>query len=164
MTLIAGAALTVAVQVMPAAPAFGSCALPPRVSAHPFTGTVIGLSNTGRTASVRTDDGRVVTVRGSEADEPNAATTVDRSYQMGVRYEFHPINDADPYQDNSCTATHPVAAVRTKPASPASPAAVGRGSGIGSNVALALGGIGGAGIAAMIGAWLLFRRRARPAP
>jgi hypothetical protein len=31
-------------------------------------------------------------------------------------------------------------------------------------MALAVGGIGGVGIAAMIGAWLLFRRRARPAP
>jgi hypothetical protein len=36
-----------------------------------------------------------------------------------VRYEFHPINDADPYQDNFCTATHPIAAASGSSTSPA---------------------------------------------
>jgi hypothetical protein len=28
---------------------------------------------------------------------------------VGIRYEFHPINNGSPYQDNACTATHEVA-------------------------------------------------------
>lgn len=90
-------------------PALASCAAPARTAAHPFIGTVTGVVNQGRTATVRTDDGRTVTVQGSAADTPGAATSVDRTFEQGMRYEFHPINDGSPYRDNACTATHPFA-------------------------------------------------------
>jgi hypothetical protein len=89
-----------------APPAHASCVSTPRESPYRFTGTVTGVDNAGRRASVRTDDGRTVTVVGSDAAEPNAATSVDRAFQLGGRYEFHPLNDASPYRDNACTATH----------------------------------------------------------
>jgi hypothetical protein len=78
----------------------------PRESPYRFTGTVTGVDNAGRRASVRTDDGRTVTVVGSDAAGPNAATSVDRAFQLDGRYEFHPLNAASPYRDNACTATH----------------------------------------------------------
>jgi hypothetical protein len=93
-----------------ATPASASCAGSPVVSAHPFTGTVTAVTNRGRTATVRTDDGRTVTVLGSEATGSAVATSVDRTYQVGLRYEFHPFNDADPYHDNGCSATHAIGA------------------------------------------------------
>lgn len=106
--LLAGAAVlglcTVAALAW-AMPADASCFETARVSAHPFIGVVVEVDSTGRVATVRTDDGRTVTVRGTEASELNALTSVDRTYLAGARYEFHPINDADPYQDNACTAT-----------------------------------------------------------
>lgn len=72
----------------------------PRVFPRPhspyrFTGTVTEVENADRTATVVTDEGRTVTVIGSEAS-PNAASTVGRTYQIGVRYEFHPLNTASP--------------------------------------------------------------------
>ena len=93
-------------------PASASCVSTPVASPHRFIGTVTQVDNRGRTAVVRTADGRTVTVRGSDA-EGAAATTVDRVYAVGTRYEFHPINDSSPYQDNACTATHPIGRART---------------------------------------------------
>jgi hypothetical protein len=92
-----------------AAPASASCALPRLTSPHAFTGVVVELRNAGRVATVRTDDGKSVTVAGTDAENPSVATSVDRSYELGARYEFHPINDASPYQDNACTATRLIA-------------------------------------------------------
>jgi len=103
-----------------AAPAQASCFGTARVSAHKFTGTVTATSNNGRTATVRTDDGKTVTVIGSEVTEPNAFTTVDRSFEAGTRYEFHPVNDTDPYRDNACTATHAIGAGAEQPGTPGS--------------------------------------------
>jgi len=90
------------------APAHASCAGSPQASPYRFTGTVIQLANAGRTATVRTDDGRVVIVRGSDAQGPNAATSLDRAYRLNGRYEFDPTNATSPYSDNACTATHPL--------------------------------------------------------
>jgi hypothetical protein len=108
LVIIAGFAA--AASLLAPAPAQASCVRSPFTSPHHFTGTVTRLGNAGRTATVHTDDGRTVTVLGSEADGPNAATSVDRTYQVGVTYEFHPLNDASPYQDNVCTATHAIGA------------------------------------------------------
>jgi hypothetical protein len=58
-------------------------------------------------------------VLGSDADEPNAATSVDRTYRAGAKYEFHPLNDTSPYQDNACTATHLIGANSPDPSGPA---------------------------------------------
>ncbi|OAA25484.1 hypothetical protein UG55_1022144 [Frankia sp. EI5c] len=58
---------------------------------------------------MRTDAGRVVTVHGG-AMGGAVWTSADRTYTVGTHYEFHPRNDTDPYRDDICTATHPVAA------------------------------------------------------
>ena len=60
-----------------------------------------------------TDEGRTVTVNGGPSGtgtgtDTNTATSVDRTYRPGVRYEFHPLNAASPYQDNACTATRAI--------------------------------------------------------
>jgi hypothetical protein len=96
----------VAALVVPA-PAAASCVFPARTSAFAFVGTVTGTSNGGRVATVRTDAGAVVTVVGTP-DLGSGLTSVDRAYVVGTRYEFHPINNESPYQDNACTATHEV--------------------------------------------------------
>jgi hypothetical protein len=158
--------MAAAIGLTSAQPASASCVSTPLSSAYRFTGTVTHVSNAGRTATVRTDDGRTVTVRGSQVERENAASTVDRAYQMGVRYEFHPVNGASPFQDNACTATHPIAATdanagmaTSKGPSPAAglPQNAGGGS-AGSTIAIRLGGA--VILAAGAAAWL-FRRRAR---
>lgn len=91
--------------------ASASCDQTRQISPHAFTGTVQSTEYEGRVARVRTDDGRDVTVIGTPADLGGArpgetvATSVDRTYSVGARYEFHPTNDASPYADNACTAT-----------------------------------------------------------
>ncbi len=95
--------LVVAALVLPASPAAASCAAPARASEHAFVGTVLTTTSRGRVAVVRTEDGRTVEVRGGETSA--AASSVDRTYEVGGRYEFHPVNDASPYQDNACTRT-----------------------------------------------------------
>jgi len=92
-----------------AAPASASCAGTPRSSPARFTGTVTAVGHNGRVATVRTNDGRTVQVVGTP-DLAAQATSVDRTFTIGARYEFHPTNDSPPYQDNACTATHQIAA------------------------------------------------------
>lgn len=69
-----------------------------------FTGVVVSTSMQGRVALVQTAEG-IVEVRGTAVDSGNAVTSVDRTYVVGGRYEFHPTNAASPYEDNACTAT-----------------------------------------------------------
>jgi hypothetical protein len=111
--LVTGPALLTAV------PASAKCVANPSASAHRFTGTVIAVQRAGRLAEVQTDDGRTVMVSGTpaEADPPGgvAATSVDRVFAVGARYEFHPINSASPYQDNACTATRQLAVAVASP-------------------------------------------------
>jgi len=156
------AGLAVAAVLLAAAPAQASCVQPPLASPHRFAGTVTAVSNAGRTATVRTDNGRTVTVVGSDADGPNAATSVDRAYQVGVRYEFHPINDTSPYRDNACTATHAIGAGSAGTGEPAA-----RGSDTasgGSSTSLWLGISAAAFLLIGTGLWLLRRRTSRSAP
>jgi hypothetical protein len=97
-----------------------SCAGSPSVSNHVFVGTVTSLANNGRAAQVRTADGHLVQVEGSPVHDANSATSVDRTYAMGVTYEFHPVNGTSPYQDDICTSTHAIASpARTVTASAA---------------------------------------------
>lgn len=80
-----------------------------------FVGTVIATRNNARTAVVRVDQvwrgpemkHRVV-VKGSPATG-SVITSVDRSFQTGVRYLFvpTPVTRTSPYQDNACTPTRP---------------------------------------------------------
>lgn len=86
-------------------PAFASCATDkPARSPAAFTGVVTSTKSHGRIATVRTDTGATVKVVGTP-DTGSGATSVDRTYEVGGRYEFHPTNDASPFQDNACTAT-----------------------------------------------------------
>jgi hypothetical protein len=155
LVIIAG--LATAANLLGPAPAQASCVQPPLTSPHQFTGTVTRVGNAGRTATVHTDDGRTVTVLGSEADRPNAATTVDRTYQVGVKYEFHPLNDSSPYQDNACTATHPIGARSPDPNGP--PAVDGGDAGSGApSTSLVLGITAAVILLTSAGLWLLRRR------
>jgi hypothetical protein len=160
--------MVAAIGLTSAQPASAPCASTPLISAYRFNGTVTHVSNRGRTATVRTDDGRTVTVRGSQVESENAASTVDRAYQVGIRYEFHPVNDASPFQDNACTATRPIAATDANTGTAASkgtstaglPKNTG-GRSAGSTIAIGLGGV--VILAAGAATWLLRRRARRPA-
>ena len=92
-----------------AVPASASCAMPARESAYRFTGTVIATDDSGGTATVHTDDGLEVTVVGREGGQ-GVISSVDRTYERGRRYEFHPLNAQSPYRDNACTATKEIGA------------------------------------------------------
>lgn len=109
LTLALGVATWSIVTIADERPVWGSCVASPPQSPYRFTGVVVATTNVDRTARVRTDDGRDVVVLGSDVDGPNAHTSVDRTYQVGVRYEFDPVNDSSPYRDNICTTTHPLA-------------------------------------------------------
>ncbi|WP_224391129.1 hypothetical protein [Pseudonocardia sp. ICBG1293] len=95
-----------------------SCISEPLRSEHAVTGTVSSTSTDGRIAQVRTDDGREVQVVGSSSPQPNAATTVDRSFTNGAHYEFPPLGSTSPYEDDIGTATHEVAALPGTPPEP----------------------------------------------
>jgi len=149
VTVLLTAAHLFVLSVGAASPAWASCAAgTPRLSDAAFSGTVIQTTRAGRIAQVRTDAGLVVEVRGTDAIDPpggGAATSVDRSYVTGQRYEFHPINSTSPYSDNNCTATHELPASTSTSAAPAgavSPAAPAESPFLGWVIALgALGGV-----------------------
>lgn len=84
--------------------AVASCAQIRITSAHSFTGVVLDTRSQGRVATVRTDTGVTVEVVGTPS-VGSVMTSVDRTYEVGARYEFHPLNSTSPYQDNACTAT-----------------------------------------------------------
>jgi cell wall-associated NlpC family hydrolase len=107
-----------------------------------FTGTVESVERDGLVAHVRTDAGQRIHVIGTPSEA--GATTVDRTFTTGVRYEFHPLNSSSPYQDNICTRTHAIdaAAPTGSSAAPASaaPSATGDCSGL-TTAAYAAAGI-----------------------
>jgi hypothetical protein len=103
---IVGASAVVAIA---SAPAYASCMATPPPAKTVFTGTVTTTSHGGRQATVRTTDGRTVTVNGTP-DLEAAATSVDRTFEKGATYEFHVLNDSSPFEDNACTATKLIAA------------------------------------------------------
>jgi hypothetical protein len=77
-----------------------------------FVGTVTGLKNDGRTATFRIEEvwkgsvlGETVIVNGGP---PGVGTSVDRTYEIGVRYLVVPLRaSGDVFQDNSCSSTQP---------------------------------------------------------
>jgi len=145
-----------------AAPASASCVTPPPVSPRVFTGTVLSTEHDGRIARVRTDDHRDVTVNGTPSE--GGFTSVDRTYRAGTRYEFHPVNAIDPYQDNICTATRAVA-----PLAPASMGTVATSEATGSSTHSELAWVAGGLLALGAAGVLLFvvrsrRRGRRPSP
>lgn len=92
-----------------------SCALPPQSSNNPFSGTVISVEHNGVTAKVRTEQGREVTVIGGPHGGVHGGSSIDRRYAVGGRYEFHPINNANPFEDNACTATRQLSGPKPPP-------------------------------------------------
>lgn len=100
VALLVFVALTLVVDPRPASAA---CAVP-SPSPYRFTGLVLRTSNDGLLATVRTDDGRTVVIGTSDTrNEP-----YQRTYRVGVRYEFDPTNDTSPYFDSMCTETHEI--------------------------------------------------------
>ena len=76
-----------------------------------FVGSVESTSNANRVALVKVESvwrgpnlPTKVMVKGTPA-EAAGATSVDRTFATGTRYLFMPINNAPPFEDNSCTAT-----------------------------------------------------------
>lgn len=110
--ILLGVVLVVATIIGTGSTAHASCAGPPEPSPYAFEGTVIATEDDGRTAAVITADGTEVIVRGGS---PDAMSSVDRRYAVGALYEFHPNNDASPYEDNACTATERIWGPRPAP-------------------------------------------------
>jgi len=143
-------------------PASASCVGSPSPSPYAFSGTVVSTEADGRIAEVIVEDGRKVEVRGTP--DASAMTTVDRTYQVGARYEFHPVNDSSPYEDNACTATRkltgPVAADESAQTTP-----IARGDEAQSGVGpLIVGGLMvlASGAAAVVVVAMVRRRRTLP--
>jgi hypothetical protein len=121
VTTVAAAAVAV---LLSQGPALGSCATSePLASPYAFTGVVMSTESMGRLAVVRTDAGATVEVRGTTVGAENAFSSVDRSYQVGGRYEFHPTNGMSPFADNECTATR-LLSMSAVPSSTTRPGAV----------------------------------------
>ena len=109
--------LAVAALVAPAHVA-ASCADFPPLDEHlaragvVFVGTVMAVADEKRTATVAVEEiwrgpnlPAEVTVHGSF--EPEAFTSVDRTFEAGTRYLFGPAVADGRLQDDSCTATRP---------------------------------------------------------
>ena len=106
-------------------PATALCAEPPGFAqgfeAAPlvFTGTVLWTESFNRVAHVEVDAiwkgaqiAAEVTVFGTPDPFPGGGfmttSSLDRTFQMGVKYVFFPVSLSDPYDDNSCTLTQPL--------------------------------------------------------
>ena len=77
-----------------------------------FVGTVVAIANQGRWAQVQIEEvwngpdlPATLEVRGSPAEDPNAMTSVDRTYSVGVRYLFAGEPPAPFFSDNNCSPT-----------------------------------------------------------
>lgn len=119
MRLLSTPALAAVLLVAWPVAAQASCAGPPEDSPHAFIGTVLSVENEGRVANVVLDDGSRAVVHGSPSLGQHTRSSVDRLFAPGGRYEFHPINDASPFQDNACTATRQLAGPTPEPPEPA---------------------------------------------
>jgi hypothetical protein len=99
------------VVVFAAPAAYASCAGSPEPSMHAFVGRVVATASHDRMATVHTEDSETVQVVGTPLPAGNSISSVDRTYVVGVTYEFHPVTGTEPFQDHACTATRPVDAV-----------------------------------------------------
>lgn len=158
--MLALPAVTVLLLVAISAPAAASCATdrPPR-SPSAFVGVVVSVRSEGRVATVRTEAGAEVQVRGTPGDGLDQGTSVDRTYEPGGRYEFHPVNAGSPYEDNECTATR-LLSMGPVPATPTGEGTAGQPSGSGPGVVpvVLLGLLGALLAGGLLG---LRRRRSR---
>ena len=78
---------------------------------------------------------------------------MDRSYQIGGRYEFHPTNATSPFVDNECTATQ---LLSMTPVASAAPSDRGR------LEAYVGGGLAAVFAAGALASLVMRRRRSRP--
>lgn len=119
-------------------PAGASCMGPPPgfsdqtvdASKVAFVGTVVRFGNgDSRWAIVRVDEvlkgkalANEVEVWGSIGrPQPNAFSSIDRTYVLGGTYRFAFEDDRSPFEDNSCSATEMIALVEVpEPAQPSS--------------------------------------------
>jgi hypothetical protein len=135
-----------------------------------FVGTVTGVDNGGRVATVQVDDvwkgasvGAVVHVTGTP-DLGAAATSVDRTYESGRQYLFVPSGGSrSDFQDNQCTETQAYSSslASLRPASaPGAPVSSGAG---GASLVVVFVAAGLAIVAAFALAALTYRRRQRRA-
>ncbi len=110
---------------------------------------------------VRTQ-GSTVEVRGTSAAGDDEATSVDRMYEVGRRYEFHPTNTSPPWEDNSCTATR-LLGRESVPALSGTTATSESGGVVTAPLTMALSAIGLVTVGAVLGL-LWWRRRASDPP
>jgi hypothetical protein len=134
------------------------------VSQWVFTGTVLSTERDGRVAAVQTEAGHRVEVVGTAST--GGFTSVDRAFEIGARYEFHPTNSTSPFQDDICTRTHLVSpptiatnTATTPGTAHTRPAASDTLSGLGTTAAIA-----GTGAAIALIATLVVRRHRRAGP
>lgn len=112
----ASAALLAPLLLSFAAPALASCIQPVPIEEaiksadSVFVGTVAGLSNNDRWATVAVEEvwtgpelAPIVEVRGGPGG--NAASSVDRSFLAGTRYLFLPFISEGVLQDSACSST-----------------------------------------------------------
>lgn len=168
-----------------AGPALASCMMPPALDVAigeantVFVGTVTGVANHDRTATVLVEEiwkgpqlGPLVQVIGGSEDE-TMITSVDRMYRAGTRYLFVLHAENGRLSDNACSSTQEwsaaVAAVRpasirtpgqqpeaTPTAGPPSEAVAPGGESI-APIALAATGLAATGLFGAL--WLLRRRQ-----
>jgi hypothetical protein len=140
-------------------PAQASCAPQAPPSPHVFTGLVVATRLSDRVATVRLDSGETVEVQGTVVTQENEATSADRSYKVGGRYEFHPLNASSPYSDNACTQT---VLLKMESAASVGTSSEQVGAVIGDGwSAQQLVTAGVAVLGSALGAWLLTRRRSK---
>lgn len=72
-------------------------------ASYVFTGKVDRVEANGTKAWVTTAAGTAVVVLGNRP-----VSQPVRTFLAGETYEFHPVNDASPFEDNACTATRAV--------------------------------------------------------
>lgn len=134
-----------------------------------FVGTVTGLTNGDRWATVKVeeiwqgpDQPAEVVVRGSPED---AATSVDRTYTAGARYIFAVTLEAGALLDNACSGTTPADSVDLAAMRPAEVRRPGAGAPASNGMPIDLGEMAGPlAVAAIVGGLLavtvlLARRR-----
>lgn len=118
MRPLGGFLVTAAALALLSAPALASCIFDERTLDQQirdaqvvFVGTVNETSSRGRIASFRVEEiwkgaplPTEVEVRGGP-DDPNAVTSVDRHFEIGMRYLVFPTGDARSFEDNNCSPT-----------------------------------------------------------
>jgi hypothetical protein len=118
LSIVATLAAYASLAMVSAPNAQASCAMPPgveqaaRAADVVFVGTVASTSNRDLWATVVVeevwrgpDQPRTVLVKGGAGGD--MMTSVDRTFEVGVRYLFFPSPNADGFSDDACSSTMP---------------------------------------------------------